>query len=526
MTSETSVTIGLAAHQQFCPRRAWLEATGERTDTYQMAVGTCSHAVTDNASRGRSGRIRAVDVVHPTWGYHGRCDTVEELEDGSLHVVEYKATPLRRRAEVTDAMRMQLALQVAALRDSGHAVSGQSIYFTEHRRRVPVELTRDDFSSAHQLVDETRATIDSPTAPPPLEDDPRCRLCSHVAVCLPDERELKPVQRRIVVADPDSQVVHLATPGARASVRSGRIIVRKGDEELLSVPLERLQGLVVHGNVDLSGALIREVLWRRLTITWCTSNGRVTGWASSTHSPNGGVRAQQHRELEPRLDLAREFIAAKINNQATLLRRNGDIGPDLDRMRALAAATEDAGGPADLFGIEGEAASIYFSRFGSMLRDDDLVFEGRTRRPAQDPLNAALNYAYALLLGDMIRAVRSCGLDPHIGFLHSSSRNKPALALDLMEEFRAPIADSVVVRAFNNGELRVVDFVNALGSCSLTERGRKALIAAYERRVLGEFTHPTFGYKVSWRRAMEIQARLILGVLDGTQASYVGVRIR
>jgi len=195
-------------------------------------------------------------------------------------------------------------------------------------------------------------------------------------------------------------------------------------------------------------------------------------------------------------------------------------------MRALAAATEDAGGPADLFGIEGEAASIYFSRFGSMLRDDDLVFEGRTRRPAQDPLNAALNYAYALLLGDMIRAVRSCGLDPHIGFLHSSSRNKPALALDLMEEFRAPIADSVVVRAFNNGELRVVDFVNALGSCSLTERGRKALIAAYERRVLGEFTHPTFGYKVSWRRAMEIQARLILGVLDGTQASYVGVRIR
>ncbi|WP_448631109.1 CRISPR-associated endonuclease Cas1 [Cellulomonas soli] len=468
-----------------------------------------------------------MDVEHDGWGYTGRCDTVEVLEGGSLRVIEYKSTPVRRRAEVTEAMRMQLALQVAALEACGHAVSGRLVYFTEHRQRVAVELTPDDFDAARRLVDSTRATLESGTAPPPLEDDARCTRCSHAAVCLPDERELQPVRRRIVVADPDTQVVHLTTPGARASLRSGRLIVRKGDDELSSVPLERVQGLVVHGNVDLSGALIRELLWRRLSIVWCTGRGRVTGWASSTDSPNGAARQRQHA-AQPGGDLllAREIVGAKITNQATLLRRNGDGANEVARLRGLARLATTAGSVSALYGIEGEAASLYFDRFETMLRPADITFSGRSRRPAHDPVNAALNYAYSLLLGDCIRALRSCGLDPHVGVLHSSNRNKPALALDLLEEFRAPVADSVVIRAFNNGELGPTDFRSPLGESTLTERGRKALIAAYERRVLGEMTHPTFGYRVTWRRAMEIQARLILGVFDGSQPSYVGIRTR
>lgn len=522
-----SITIGLAAHHQFCPRRAWLEAAGEHTDTRQMAVGTAAHEQTDDASTARAHQIRSLDVAHDAWGYTGRCDTVEVLDDGSLQVVEYKSTPVRRRAEVTETMRMQLALQVAALTASGHTVTGQLVYFTEHRLRVPVTLDPDDFDAARRLVDATRATLESGTAPPPLEDDSRCMRCSHAAVCLPDERELQPVRRRIVVADPDTQVVHLATPGSRASLRSGRIVVRKGDDELSSVPLERVQGLVVHGNVDLSGALIRELLWRQLSIVWCTGRGRVTGWASSTESPNGAARQRQHTARPGGdLALAREIVGAKITNQATLLRRNGQGVKEVARLRDLARSASSAGSVTALYGIEGEAASLYFDRFATMLRPADLTFSGRSRRPAGDPVNAALNYAYTLLLGDCIRALRSCGLDPHIGVLHSSNRNKPALALDLLEEFRAPIADSTVIRAFNNGELGTTDFRSPLGDPTLTERGRKALIAAYERRVLGEMTHPTFGYRVSWRRAMEIQARLILGVFDGTQPSYVGIRTR
>ncbi|MGH3926727.1 MAG: CRISPR-associated endonuclease Cas1, partial [Pseudonocardiaceae bacterium] len=378
----------------------------------------------------------------------------------------------------------------------------------------------------------TRATLASPDAPAPLEDDPRCTACSHVGVCMPDERSLVAVPRRIVVADPDTQVLHLATPGSRASTRRGRIEVTKQGESLASVPLERVQALVVHGNVDVSGALIRELLWRRLTVVWCSSNGRVVGWAAPAAGPNGAARPRQHlASAVGQLELAREFVSAKIANQATMLRRHGDAPDAVPRLRVLQHRARSADSVAALFGIEGDAAAVYFRSFATTFTASvrEVMARGfttRTRRPARDPVNAALNFSYGLLVGDVLRAVVACGLDPHAGFLHSSERNKPALVLDLCEEFRAPVADSVVLGAFNNGELKESSFSDVLGVVNLRETGRRALISAYERRVRTEFRHPLFGYSLTWRRAMEVQARLVLGVIDGTQDSYVGIRIR
>jgi CRISPR-associated protein Cas1 len=425
-------------------------------------------------------------------------------------------------------MRTQLALQVAAFLDTGKRVDSQFIYFTEHNRRVEVELSQADFDHARDLVTAARECVSAAAAPAPLEDDARCSRCSHISVCLPDERKLAPVHRRIVVADPDTQVVHLATPGSRASTRAGRLLVKQSGEEVASIPLERVQGVVVHGNVDLTGGLIRELLWRGLSIVWCSSTGRVVGDATSARGPNGSPRALQYASSDRgRPDLAREFVASKISNQATLLRRNGNDPAAVDALRGLYAdAAGDGLSIGQLLGIEGAAARLYFGAFGTMLRSPEAEFAGRTRRPARDPVNAALNYAYALLLGDCIRGIRACGLDPHAGYLHTSGRNKPALALDLAEEFRAPLADSAVIRAFNNGELRSNDFQANFGAVTLTDKGRKSLIGAYERRVTTEFLHPTFEYSCSWRRAIEIQARLVLGVLDGTQSRYVGIRTR
>lgn len=526
------IPISLVAHQAFCPRRAWLEAVGERTDTGQMAVGKRDHTSVDNHALSRATRLRSLDVISERLNIAGRCDLVEAEADGGLTVIEYKATPLRKRCEVTQATRIQLALQVMALRDMGHVVRGQQVYFTQHRTRVPVDLGPTDFAAAEALIAETRRTITNVEAPPPLEDDPRCGRCSHIGVCLPDERALTTVHRRIKVADPDGQVLHLATPGARASIRSGRIEIHHKGEPLASVPIEHVQAVVVHGNVDLSGGLIRELLWRNLVVVWCTSGGRITGWAASATSPNGGPRHRQHiASAQGRLDLAREFIATKIANQATLLRRHGHAPEAVTELRRLQRAAQSALSLPDLFGVEGQSASRYFAEFSTMLNPSVIAalgrpFTTRSRRPARDPVNAALNYAYSLLLSDVIRAVLACGLDPHAGFLHSSERNKPALALDLMEEFRAVIADSVVIGAFNNGELKLRDFSEALGTTNLREEARKKLIAAYERRITSTFQHPLFGYTLTWRRAIEVQARLILGVIDGTQPEYKGIRVR
>lgn len=151
---------------------------------------------------------------------------------------------------------------------------------------------------------------------------------------------------------------------------------------------------------------------------------------------------------------------------------------------------------------------------------------GRQGRGASEPTNVALNFCYGLLLADTTRAILACGLDPHAGFVHSSARNKPALALDLMEQFRPVVADSVAPGSINNGELRMTMFTDVLGVTRLRDTGRRTLIAAYERRVQTQFLHPVYRYRVTWRRAMEIQARMILGALDGTQQRYVGIRTR
>lgn len=528
LTDDDQIPISLVVHQAFCPRRAWLETMGEQTDTAQVATGIADHSATDDTSTSRATRLRGVDVRSDRLGISGRCDTLEVGSSGELTVVEYKSTPLRRKAEVMPSTRAQLALQGIALAEMGHKVAGHAVHFTQHRKRVEVVLTPRDIADAEALVAHTRETVRGGTAPPPLEDDPRCSRCSHSSVCLPDERNLTAVAHRIVVPAPDGQVLHLATPGSRASIRQGRVEVFHHGERVASVPIEHVQAVMAHGNVDLSSGLIRELMWRNVVITWCSSRGRVMGWAASTQSPNGGPRHRQHVQSEHgRLDLAREFVAGKIANQATLLRRHGDKPEAIEVLRDLQRAAGQAGSLNELLGIEGDAAARYFAGFPSMLDAEAAAgFQTRTRRPATDPINAALNFCYGLLVSDVTRAILACGMDPHAGFLHSPERNKPALALDLCEEFRAPVADSAVIGAFNNGELSGKDFSDVLGSVSLRDKGRKALIAAYERRVTQEFRHPTFGYSVTWRRAMEIQARLVLGVIDGTQPGYKAVRIR
>lgn len=524
------IPISLVAHTIFCPRRAWLEATGEKVESSQIERGNYDHRIVDRTGGAKDAdSFQAINIRHEEWGVSGKLDAAQMTDDGVV-IREYKATPVKRSMTVTEAMRIQLALQAACLMDMGYRVAGTEIFFTTHHRRVEVELDEDDFAQAKDAVDQTRALITSDTAPEPLEDDARCMRCSHVGICLPEERKLTAVSHRIVVEAPDNQVTHLSTAGAKAFSRAGRMVVFKEGEEIASVPLDSIQGLQIHGNTDLSSGLIRELMWRNIPILWCSGTGRLYGWSMPSYGPNGQQRVDQHvASHEGRLGLAREFIISKVHNQGVLLRRSDKQNPVLPQMRQIEKQLANANRWQDVLGLEGEAAALYFSQFGHLIKADkreDWAWTARMRRPAPDALNSLLDYAYTLLLSDCIRAVLSCGLDPHAGFLHSSKRNKPALALDLMEEFRAPVADSVVQTVVNNGEVRASGFVYALGSVRMDDVTRKTLIRAYERRMETELTHPLFGYKATWRRIIEIQARLILGYLDGTQSEYKGIRVR
>jgi len=517
--------ISVVAHHAFCPRRAWLEVHGERTDTGQMAQGVADHAPVDDAATSRVRRERAVVVASEELGVTGRCDTVEWAPDGSATVVEHKASPVRRSSRVTEPQRVQLALQALCLREHGHRVGGAAMWFSSTRRRVDVQLDDELLSTAREQVGLARRVVDSDRPPEPLEDDPRCSRCSHVGVCLPDEHRRRFPSRRIGVADPAGRVLHLASPGSRASLRRGRIEINAPDQATATVPFGQVAGVVVHGNADVSSALLRETLASGFPIVWCAWSGRVVGWAVPAGGPNGEARGRQHRLDEAtRLRAARAVVAAKVRNQAVLLRRHGC--ESRHALRRLAGDAREAPGSGELFGIEGRAAALYFGALSQVLAPGWATIEGRAGRPARDAVNAALNLAYGLLLGDVIRAVVACGLDPAGGVFHSAGRNKPGLALDLMEEFRSPVADSAVVWAINNGEVQQRHFSSATGSVRLTPAGRKALIAAYERRATAEFRHPHFGYSVTWRRSMEVQARLFLALVMGETDDYRPVEVR
>jgi CRISPR-associated protein Cas1 len=518
------VAIGVVAHHAFCPRRAWLEVHGEKTDTAQVATGVRDHAAVDDASTSRGFRLRGVEVWSDALGIRGRCDSIEVDDDGAMTIVEHKAAPVRRRSVVTDPQRVQLALQAICLRERGNRVAGAAVWFSTTRSRVTVDLDEATLARARDEVVACRSVLSQPTPPPPLPDDDRCRRCSHVSVCLPDEHRGRVPARRIGVADPVGRPLHLTTPGSRASLGRGRIRISTRDEEV-TVPVEQAAGLVVHGNADVSSALVREMLLRGHPIVWCTWSGRVTGWASPADAPNGNARRLQHRlSDEVALACARTIVAAKIRNQRRLMRRHGLEGRD--ELRTLADLAGECGTVEQLFGVEGRAAARYFGELGGALRPEWATIDRRVARPAPDPVNAALNVAYGLLLADVIRAVVACGLDPAGGVLHSSGRNKPALALDLMEELRSPVADAAVIWAINNGELKASSFRKDVDAVRLTESGRKALIAAYERRVTETFRHPHFGYEVTWRRAMEVQARMFLAVVTREADLYRPIEVR
>ncbi len=524
--NDDDLTIGLVAHHVFCPRRAWLEAHGERTDTAQTATGAVDHAAVDDPATSRSTRLRAVDVRSRELGIRGRCDSIEiDNESGDATIVEHKSAPLRRQAEVTKPQAVQLALQAHCLREAGQRVAGASVWFTTPRTRVAVPLTAKLDALAVREVHQTRRVLQRSAPPSPLEDDARCRLCSHVSVCLPDEHRQRVPARRIAIADPLGRVLHLTTPGSRASLRRGRIEVSTPDGARAEVPLGQVAGLVVHGNADVSSALLREILARGYPIVWCSWSGRVVGWATPADGPNGDARGPQHQlTREARLKAARAMISGKIYNERHIMRRHSLDGRDT--LADLATRAQQASSPSELLGLEGAAASVYFGALPSAMRPAWVAFTGRSGRPATDEVNAALNVAYGLLVADVLQAVVACGLDPSGGALHSAGRNKPALALDLMEELRPAVAESAVLWAINNGELRHGHFRRDLDAVRMTAPGRKALIQTYERRVASEFMHPIFGYRVTWRRAMEIQARMYLAYVLGARDDYKPIVLR
>jgi CRISP-associated protein Cas1 len=510
---------------------------------------------------------RSVWLTSERLGITAKIDIVEGYADGRVVPIEYKrgaAPELDEGAYLPE--RIQLCAHVLLLRDHGYRCDEAELYFAKSKRRVPIAITESLIQRTEFAIRVAREVAVRTEAPPPLRDSPKCRGCSLVEICLPDEVNLlrrldgqalrdepeddggvtgpldpdpwgiavtpeppaeKPAIRRLYAALDERVPLYVHDHGAQIGLSGERLWVR-GENSAAHVRLMNTSQVVVRGNVQITTQASRALLERGIPVTFLSSGGWYAGRLIGTDTNNIELRIAQFRAAQNEavcLRLARAFVQAKIRNCRTMLRRNAE-GLDttvLRQLRHLSRKAMLAESTDSLLGVEGAAGRVYFQAFATMLRPGPTAafdLNQRNRRPPRDPVNALLSFAYALLVKELVIAVSGVGLEPLLGFYHRPRFGRPALALDLMEEFRPLIADSIVVTAVNNGIVTADDFVTAAGACNIKGHARRKLIEAHERRMDHTVTHPVFGYSISYRRVLEIQARLLSRILLGELQDY------
>ncbi|WP_437635820.1 CRISPR-associated endonuclease Cas1 [Sorangium sp. So ce854] len=342
--------------------------------------------------------------------------------------------------------------------------------------------------------------------------------------------------RRLHPARDDKLPVYVQEQGARVGLAGERLVIHSRAGGQTEARLSNTSQVALLGNVQISTQAMRALLERGIPLCLMTYGGYYLGRATGLESRNVELRVAQHRAAADEafcLSFARGVVVSKIKNARTMLRRNHAAPelPVLSELEQLARKAAEAPSLASLLGLEGTAARVYFGAFPGMLKGTDEVngafdLDGRNRRPPRDPVNALLSLAYALLAKELAVTLGTVGLDPLLGFYHQPRFGRPALALDLMEEFRPIVADSVVVAVINNGVVAPDDFQRFGGAVALKPAGRKKFLLAYERRMDQLVTHPVFGYRISYRRVLEVQARLLARVLLGEVGAYPSFRTR
>jgi CRISPR-associated protein Cas1 len=502
-------------------------------------------------------------------GLIARMDVVE-VGAGTVAPVDYKRGRPRQTESGPDPWptdAAQVLAQALILRDQGYVVSEGWVYYRETRQRVQVPLTPASEAWLRSKIDEARATARERLIPAPLVDSPKCPRCSLVGICLPDEtvqvlgvepdadavgqlvlfdrgtltgNRLQPgldEVRRLVPARDDARPLYVTGYGLSIGKKGERLEVREAGTLVQDVRLNDISQVNIFGPVSVTGAVVQALADTDKPISYFS----MGGWFHAMTTGPGGRNVMLRRDQFLRagdeawcLDLARRLVITKIRNQRTLLQRNHADAPShvLSRLKQQCDRAAACGSLESLLGIEGTAASLYFGAFAGMLKagtedgGTSFEFSHRNRRPPRDPVNAMLSFAYSLLAKDVSVVCHGVGLDPYMGFFHQPRFGRPALALDLMEGFRPLVGDSVVITAINTRMVTAADFVKAGQSVALTRAGRSRFLRAYEQRMDQLVTHPVFGYRISYRRVLEVQARLLARYITGEIRTYPGFETR
>ena len=319
----------------------------------------------------------------------------------------------------------------------------------------------------------------------------------------------------------DESVVYVTKQGTQVRTDEGRIVVWNVDadddeeQELATYPKEKLDTINVFGGVNFSTPFVAEANEHGIVLNYFTQNGKYRGSFVPEKNTIAEVRRAQYAlSSHDEVQIAQAMIAAKIRNARTLLGRKGVRGTDV--LRDLGVRAENAETMDELRGAEGEAAERYFTRLDETLADG-WTFAKRTTRPPEDHINSLLSLTYTFVKNEVMGALREYNLDPFLGVMHVDRHGRPALALDLLEEFRPSFCDAFVTRLINRGTIGHDDF-NKDNHLADDVFGRYC--GKYDDYMEEEFTHPYFGYSVTRRKAVRQQAILLRKTITGELDEY------
>jgi CRISPR-associated protein Cas1 len=515
------------------------------------------HSRSVSLSSDRLGLIAVIDLV--------------EGDMSRVSPVDYKHGAPREQNGALEAWptdRVQVCAQALILRDHGYACDEAVVYYNKTKQRVRVEISDALVAETLAMVDEARRLAAGGSLPPPLVDSPKCPRCSLVGICLPDETRtllfgrspLDPEDafeqlslfddtddnetaapasevRRLIPAADDRRPLYVTGYGFSIAKSGGVLQIKEKGELMQEARLNDVSQVNVFGSASVTSGAVQALAELERPIAFFTMGGWFYAMATGLGLKNVFLRREQFRRADDEafcLRIARSIVSTKIRNQRTMLQRN-HVEPPLraiDGLKRLARQAAETASLESLLGVEGTAAHYYFGHFGGMLKVDDgderpaFDFSSRNRRPPKDPVNALLSLGYSLLVRDLMAVCHTIGFDPFIGFYHQPRFGRPALPLDLMEGFRPLVVDSAVLLAINTRMVVADDFVRVGDCVTLTARGRRRFLQIYEQRMDTLVTHPVFGYRVTYRRVLEIQARLLARVVTGELSEYVGFETR
>jgi CRISPR-associated protein Cas1 len=332
----------------------------------------------------------------------------------------------------------------------------------------------------------------------------------------------------------------VGTEGAHARLENDQVRVEREGEKLLTVPLHHLGAIVLFGECTASAALMMRCADDGRAFVLLDRGGRFRARLQGKTTGNVLLRKAQydhHADADASLELCRRFVAGKLQNARLVLLRGArdlDAAKQAERAGEVRAAAEAhaealarlprAGTADEVRGLEGIAAQAYFGAFDALITGQrtDFRFDGRSRRPPRDRANCLLSFLYSLGTGDCVSALEGVGLDPQFGFLHVLRPGRPALALDLVEEFRSVVLDRLALTLINRKQVRAADFeVRDGGAVMLTDEGRKTVLAEYQRRKKIEISHRLFAEPIPLGLLPHVQARLLARALRGDAPHYV-----